>query len=34
MRRLPASLTEEQLKGLLNGAPEFDFFRFVPADHR
>jgi len=32
MRRLPASFTEEELRGLLVDAPEFDFFRFVPAD--
>ena len=34
LRRLPASLTEDELKRILARGPELDFFRFVPADYR
>eukprot|EP00112_Aurelia_sp_Birch-Aquarium-sp1_P003517 Seg1393.13 transcript_id=Seg1393.13/GoldUCD/mRNA.D3Y31 product="Regulator of nonsense transcripts 3B" protein_id=Seg1393.13/GoldUCD/D3Y31 len=33
IRRLPGSLTEEQLKAELAGIPEHDYFRFVPKDN-
>lgn len=34
IRRLPPSLTEEQLKEELGGLPEHDFFYFVGSDMR
>lgn len=34
IRRLPPSLTEEQLKEDLGGLPEHDFFYFVSSDMR
>ena len=34
IRRLPPSLTEEQLKDELGGLPEHDFFYFVGSDMR
>ena len=34
IRRLPPSLTEEQLKEELGGLPDHDFFYFVGSDMR